>query len=84
MAVGEVSDNPSGNAVTRPTVTATRDQDIANKLRIYGIFSAFGEGNNLSMNLADIVQGNSLLTSKLMLHSTAPSSPRCSQTPASN
>jgi len=47
MAVGQVSENPSGNAVTRPTVTQTRDADIARKLRLYGIFSAFGEGKDI-------------------------------------
>jgi hypothetical protein len=52
MAVGEVSDNPSGNAVTRPTVTKTRDADIANKLRLYGIFSAFSEGMQLEADLS--------------------------------
>lgn len=44
MAVGEISENPSSNAVTRPTVTATRDADIARKLRLYGIGSAFSNG----------------------------------------
>jgi hypothetical protein len=46
MAVGEVSENPSASAVTRPTVTKTRDQDIDRKLRLYGIFQAFGNGNS--------------------------------------
>ena len=50
MAVGEVSENPSNNAVTRPTVTSTRDADIARKLRLYGIFSAFGEGKIVQSN----------------------------------
>ena len=45
MAVGEVSENPSNNAVTRPTVPKTRDEDIERKLRIYGIFQALGYGN---------------------------------------
>jgi hypothetical protein len=44
MAVGDVSENPSGNAVTRPTITEIRDRDIENKLRIYGIFTAFSNG----------------------------------------
>jgi len=46
MAVGEVSENPSGNAVTRPTVSKTRDEDIERKLRLYGIFEAFSNGNS--------------------------------------
>lgn len=44
MAVGEVSENPSGNAVTRPTEPKTRDEDIERKLRLYGIFQAFSYG----------------------------------------
>jgi hypothetical protein len=44
MAVGDVSESPSGNAVTRPTVTETRDKDIEAKLRLYGIFHAFSNG----------------------------------------
>jgi len=48
MAVGEVSENPSSNAVTRPTVTKTRDEDIDRKLRIYGIFNAFSNGTDIS------------------------------------
>jgi hypothetical protein len=45
MAIREVSENPSNNAVTRPTVQKTRDEDIERKLRLYGIFHAFGNGN---------------------------------------
>lgn len=44
MAVGEVSENPPSNAVTRPTVPKTRDEDIDRKLHIYGIFLAFSYG----------------------------------------
>lgn len=44
MAVGEVSENPASNAVTRPTVVETRDQDIDRKLRLYGISNAFSNG----------------------------------------
>jgi hypothetical protein len=42
MAVGEVSENPSSNAVTRPTVPQSRDENIERMLRLYGIFTAFG------------------------------------------
>lgn len=56
MAVGEVSENPSNNAVTRPTVTSTRDADIARKLRLYGIFSAFGEGKIVQSNWANDIR----------------------------
>ena len=44
MAVREISENPSSNAVTRPTVTKTRDEDIERKLRLYGIGQAFSNG----------------------------------------
>ena len=44
MTVGEVSENPSSNAVTRPTVPQSRDEDIEGMLRLYGIFTAFGVG----------------------------------------
>lgn len=44
MAVGEVSENPASNAVTRPTVVETRDEDIDRKLRLYGISNAFSNG----------------------------------------
>jgi len=44
MAVQDVSENPSANAVTRPTVIKTRDEDIERKLRLYGIFQAFSNG----------------------------------------
>lgn len=49
MAVGEVSENPSASAVTRPTVPETRDQDIDRKLRLYGIFHAFSNGNSTTV-----------------------------------
>ena len=45
MAIGEISENPSDNAVTRPTVLKARDEDIERKLRLYGMFYAFGYGN---------------------------------------
>ena len=45
MAIGEISENPSNKAVTRPTVPKTRDEDIERKLRLYGIFQALGNGN---------------------------------------
>ena len=44
MAVEEVSENPSGNSVTRPTDTQVRDADIDRKLRLYGIGHAFSNG----------------------------------------
>jgi hypothetical protein len=46
MAVGEISENPSSNAVARPTVTKTRDEDIERKLRLYGIGQAFSNGTH--------------------------------------
>jgi len=46
-----VSENPSGNSVTHPTVPKTRDEDIERKLRLYGIFQAFGNG---SLHLTNI------------------------------
>ena len=45
MAIGEISENPSDNAVTRPTVLKARDEDIERKLRLYGMFYAFRYGN---------------------------------------
>ena len=44
MAVGQVTENPSGNSVTRPTNTQIRDEDIDRKLRLYGIGHAFSNG----------------------------------------
>lgn len=44
MTVGNISENPPKNAVTRPTVAETRDQDIAGMLRLYGIGYAFSHG----------------------------------------
>jgi hypothetical protein len=52
MAVGQVTENPPTNAVTRPTVPKTRDEDIDRKLRIYGIGQAFSNGMDLS-NIAN-------------------------------
>jgi len=55
MATGQVVENPSNKAVTRPTVTQTRDEDIDRKLRIYEIFQAFGNGkfpSNQQINVA--------------------------------
>jgi hypothetical protein len=55
MAVGQVTENPPSNAVTRPTDPKTRDEDIERKLRLYGIGTAFSNGMN---------QWTTLLTSR--------------------
>jgi len=54
MAVGQISENPASNAVNRPTVTQVRDQDIQNKLRLYGIFNAFSAGKFPSNKQIDV------------------------------
>jgi Family of unknown function (DUF5923) len=51
IAAGVVSENLSGNSVTRPTVPKTRDEDIERKLRLFGIFQAFRNG---SLHLTNI------------------------------
>ena len=53
MAVGEIAENPSNNAVTRPTVPKTRDEDVERKLRLYGIGQAFSNGTLPSHHVID-------------------------------
>ena len=51
IAAGVVSENPSGDSVTGPSLPKTRDEDIERKLRLYGIFQAFRNG---SLHLTNI------------------------------
>ncbi|GAA5960221.1 hypothetical protein JCM21900_000554 [Sporobolomyces salmonicolor] len=43
-SVREISENPSGNAVTSPTDPRVKQRDIDQKLKLYGVVEAFRQG----------------------------------------
>ena len=55
----------SSNAVNRPTDPKFKEQDVNNKLQVYGIYSAFAKGKAPSNKQIDIALNSALASSAL-------------------